>query len=90
MARIIACGSVETGWPSERGEHKPFEWGRRVYRGIVFYPGGSAVWRQCWLCAGCAVGRAGCCVGGGYPVGVSISSSLLPQQQPALVYTPSL
>ena len=30
---------------------------------------------ECWLCAVCAVGRAGCCVGGVYPVGVSISSS---------------
>jgi len=30
-----------------------------------FYPGGSAVWPQCWLCAVCAVGRVGCCVGGG-------------------------
>ena len=28
---------------SVRGEHRPFEWGRRVYRGIVSYPGGSAV-----------------------------------------------
>jgi len=27
------------------------------------------VWRQCWLCAGCAVSRAGCCVGGGVPCG---------------------
>jgi len=51
-----------------------------IYRGIVFYPGGSAVWRQCLLCAGCAVGRAGCCVGGGgYPVGVSISSFIIMQ-----------
>jgi len=41
-----------------------------------FCPGGSAVWPQCWLCAVCAVGHVGCCVrGGGYPVGVSISSS---------------
>jgi len=31
------------------------------------------VWPQCWLCAVCAVGRIGCCVGGEYPVGVSIS-----------------
>jgi len=45
-------------------------------RGFVFCPGGSAVWPQCWLCAVCAVGHVGCCVGGGgYPVGVSISSS---------------
>jgi len=44
-------------------------------RGVVFYPGGSAVWPQCWMCAVCAVGRVGCCVGGGYPMGVSISSS---------------
>jgi len=41
---------------------------------FIFYPGGSAVWPQCWLCAVCAVGRVGCCVGGGGPVGVSISS----------------
>jgi len=32
---------------------------------FVFYPGGSAMWPQCWLCAVCAVGRVGCCVGGG-------------------------
>jgi len=43
-------------------------------RGFVFCPGGSAVWPQCWLCAVCAVGHIGCCVGGEYPVGVSISS----------------
>jgi len=43
-------------------------------RGFVFCPGGSAVWPQCWLCA---VGHIGCCVGGEYPVGVSISSSSL-------------
>jgi len=49
--------------PSERGEHRPIEWARRVCRGIVFYPGGSAVWPQCWLRAMCDVGRAGCCVG---------------------------
>ena len=43
--------------------------------GSVFYPGGSAVWPQCWLCAVCAVGNVGCCVCvGGYSVGVSISS----------------
>ena len=37
----------------------------------------SAVRPQCWLCSVCAVGRVGCCVcwGGGYPMGVSISSS---------------
>ena len=35
----------------------------------------SAVWPQCWLCDVCAVGHVGCCVRGGYPVGVSISSS---------------
>jgi len=29
----------------------------------------SAVWPQCWLCAVCAVGRAGCCVAGGVPCG---------------------
>ena len=33
------------------------------------------MWPQCWLCAVCAVGHIGCCVGGEYPVGVSISSS---------------
>ena len=37
-------------------------------RGFVFCPGGSAVWPQCWLCAVCAVGHIGCCVGGEYPV----------------------
>jgi len=51
--------------PSERGEHRPIEWGRRVLQGFVFYPGGSAVWPQCWLCAVCAVGRVGCRVCGG-------------------------
>jgi len=44
-------------------------------RGFVFCPGGSAVWPECWLCDVCAVGHIGCCVGGEYPVGVSISSS---------------
>ena len=34
-------------------------------RGFVFCPGGSAVWPQWWLCAVCAVGHVGCCVGGG-------------------------
>jgi len=34
-------------------------------RFFAFYPGGSAVWPQCWLCAVCAVGRVGCCVGEG-------------------------
>jgi len=29
----------------------------------------GVVWPQCWLCAVCAVGRAGCCVGGGVPCG---------------------
>jgi len=38
-------------------------------RGFVFCPGGSAVWLQCWLCAVCAVGHIGCCVGGGVPCG---------------------
>jgi len=72
--------------PSERGEHRPIEWGRCVCRGIVFYPEGSAVWRQCWLCAVCAVGRVGCCVGGGrYPMGVSISSSNGPNSPTARV-----
>ena len=33
-------------------------------RGFVFYPEGSAVWPQYWLCAVCAVGRVGCCVWG--------------------------
>ena len=42
---------------------------------LLPWPGGSAVWLQCWLCAMCAVGHIGCCVGGEYPVGVSISSS---------------
>jgi len=38
-------------------------------RGFVFYPEGSAVWPQCWLCAVCAVSRVGCCVWGGGPCG---------------------
>ena len=83
MPRALRLADHESG-PSERGEHRPIEWGRRVCRGIVFYPGGSAVWRQCWLCAVCAGGRAGCCVGGGGDTGgVSISSSrrLTPAQK---------
>ena len=32
-----------------KGVNRPIEWGRRVCRGFVFYPGGSAVWPQCWL-----------------------------------------
>jgi len=52
-------------------------------RGFVFYPGGSAVWPQCWLCALCAVSAAAGVGGGGgggtLSVGVSISSpSLIP------------
>ena len=31
-------------------------------RGVVFCPGGSALWPQCWLWAVCAVGHVGCCV----------------------------
>ena len=27
------------------------------------------MWPQCWPCAVCAVGRVGCCVGGGVPCG---------------------
>jgi len=38
-------------------------------RGFVFCLGGSAVWPQCWLCAVCAVGHVGCCVGGGGTLG---------------------
>jgi len=34
-------------------------------RGFVFCPGGSTVWPQCGLCAVCAVGHVGCCIGGG-------------------------
>ena len=49
--------------------------------GFVFCPGGSAVWPQCWLCAVCAVGHVGCCVGGGVPCGgkhiISTSAHLL-------------
>jgi len=63
---VFTCLCADPGsGPSESGERRPIEWGRRVCRGIVFYPGGSAVWPQCWLCAVFAVGRAGCCVGGG-------------------------
>jgi len=61
----IMCLCADPGSGPERGEHRLIEWGRRVCRGIIFYPGGSAVWPQCWLCAVCAVGRVGCCVGGG-------------------------
>ena len=41
---------------------------------VCLLPRGSAVWPQCWLCAVCTVSRVGCYLGGGYPVGVSISS----------------
>ena len=51
--------------PSERGEHRQVEWGRRVCGGLSSTLGGSEMWPQCWLCAVCAVGRAGCCGGGG-------------------------
>jgi len=37
------CADPGSG-PSERGEHRPIKWDRRVCRGFVFYPGGSAVW----------------------------------------------
>jgi len=45
----------------------------------------DAVWRQCWLCAVCAVGRAGCCVGGGVPCGGKhiISAAALCRHRPA-------
>jgi len=41
--------------------------GSKRLRGIVFCPGGSAVWPQCWLCAvrAVGVGHGSCCVGGG-------------------------
>jgi len=62
----FTCLCAEPGsGPSERGEHRPFEWGRRVCGGFVFCPGGSAAWPQCWLCAVFAVGHISCCVGGG-------------------------
>jgi len=68
----FTCLCAEPGsGPSERGEHRPFEWGRCVCRGLSSALWGSAVWPQCWLCAVCAVGHIGCCVGGEYPVGVS-------------------
>jgi len=41
-------------------------------RGFIFYPGGSAVWPQCWLCAVCAAlwaVSAAVCGGGGVPCG---------------------
>ena len=47
----------------------------REKSGVCLMPWGSAVWPQCWLCAACAVGRVGCCVGDGYLLRVSISSS---------------
>jgi len=58
------CADPGSG-PSERGEHRRIEWDRRVCRGLSSTSGGSAVWPQCWLCAVCPVGRAGCCVCGG-------------------------
>jgi len=52
--------------------HRPFEWGRRVCEGLSSAMGVA----RCGRSAVCAVGRVGCCVGGGvYPVGVKISSS---------------
>jgi len=63
---VFTCLCADSGSGlSERGEHRPIERGRRVCRGIFFYPGGGAVWPQCWLCAVCAMGRADCCLGGG-------------------------
>ena len=45
-------------------------------RGFVFCPWGSAVWPQCCDCVLCVLWAMSAAVlGGGYPVGVSISSS---------------
>ena len=53
----------------QRARHKGAGVGSERLRRLVFYPGGNAVWPQCWLCAVCAVGHVGCCVGGGVPYG---------------------
>jgi len=59
--------------PSERGEHRPTKWGRRVCGGLSFTLGVARRGRSagCVLCALWAVSAAVCV--GGYPVGVSIS-----------------
>ena len=59
----------------ERGEHRPIEWGRRVCGGLSSALGVARCGRSagCVLCVLWGV-SAVVCVGGGYPVGVSISS----------------
>ena len=74
----FTCLCAEPGsGPSERGEHRPFEWGRCVRGGLSSASALGVV--RCGRSAGCVlcvlVGHIGCCVGGEYPVGVSISSS---------------
>jgi len=65
------CADPESG-PSERCGHSPFEWGRRV---CCFFSSTLGVAR-CGRSAGCVRCRP-CWLlcGGGYPVGVSVSSS---------------
>jgi len=68
LRQLPASGSG----PSERGEHCPIEWGRRVRGGLSSALGVA----RCGRSAGC-VRRGPCrllCWGEGYPVGVSISS----------------
>jgi len=68
--RVNPSSFISILYVSERGEHRLFQWGRRVCGGVSSALGGSAVWPQCWLCAVCAVGHVGCCVeGGGVPCG---------------------
>jgi len=71
------CADPGSG-PSERGEHRPFEWGRRICGGLssalgVAWCGRSAGCVLCVLWAMWAMSAA--VLGRGYPVGASISSS---------------
>jgi len=74
-AFMCLCAEPGSG-PSERGEHRPFEWGRCVWGGLSSALGVVRCGRSagCVLCVLWAI-HIGCCVGGEYPVGVSILSS---------------
>ena len=61
----FTCLCAEPGsGPSERGEHRPFEWGRRVCGGLSSALGVARCGRSDG-CVLCAVGHVGGCVGGG-------------------------
>jgi len=72
------CANPGSG-PSERGEHRPIEWGRRFCRGLSSTLGVARCGRRagCVLCALWAVSAAVSGGGGRGPGGVSISSSSL-------------